>query len=169
MPLPLQTHPCTLLITVLSTKFCSVGLIDLVSYFFLFPQKYPHRIVGYDARGFSIKKNKQYGYSFKSHPYTVILTNRAIIHYKYLKLFSNIPKKVEDFVVQHKNGEDLTMNVVIGKYLREMGMSQCVGVHVKTEARALTNYSSEFFPFVLNVFDYASSIRYMHVLTIDLI
>lgn len=52
---------------------------------------------------------------------------------------------MKDFVVEHKNGEDLAMNMVIGKYLREMGRSQCVGVHIKTTIRALSNYSSELF------------------------
>ena len=44
--------------------------------------------------------------------------------------------------MEHKNGEDLAMNVVVGKYLKEMGQSQCVGVHIKTEIPALSNFSS---------------------------
>ena len=73
-----------------------------------------------------------------------MLTNVAFIHHKYLELFTHtVPKSIIDYIVETQNGEDITMNVVIGKYLTELGHPMCVGIHVKSGLKDIGNLSSE--------------------------
>lgn len=73
-----------------------------------------------------------------------MMTNVAFIHHKYLELFTNtVPDVVKDYIIQTTNGEDITMNVVIGKYLTELGYPQCVAVYVEdTGLKEIGNLSS---------------------------
>ena len=74
-----------------------------------------------------------------------MLTNVAFIHHKYLELFTHtVPKIIMDYIVETQNGEDLTMNVVVGKYLTELGHPMCIAVYVKSDGKKdFGNLSSE--------------------------
>ena len=77
--------------------------------------------------------------------YSMIMTNVAFMHHKYLELFTHtVPKRIIDYIVETQNGEDITMNVVIGKYLTELGHPMCVGILVKSGKTDIGNLSSEF-------------------------
>ncbi len=74
----------------------------------------------------------------------MIMTNVAFIHRFYLNLFgSTLPKEIVDFIIETTNGEDLAMNVVIGKYLADQGLPQPVGIRMATKKIDLGNLSSE--------------------------
>ena len=74
----------------------------------------------------------------------MIMTNVAFMHHKYLELFTHtVPKRIIDYIVETQNGEDITMNVVIGKYLTELGHPMCVGVYVTSGKKDIGNLSSE--------------------------
>lgn len=78
----------------------------------------------------------------------MIMTNVAFIHHFYLDLFtSTIPKKVEDFIIENTNGEDIAMNVLIGKYLTEVGHPQPVGIKMNSKKLDIGNLSSMFVDF----------------------
>ena len=74
----------------------------------------------------------------------MIMTNVAFIHRFYLNLFcSTLPKEILDFIIDTTNGEDLAMNVIIGKYLAEQGLPQPVGIRMTSKTVELGNLSSE--------------------------
>ena len=106
-------------------------------------QKYPYLLVGYSPRSYK-EISGEYKYS-KGKFNTIMLTNVAFIHHKYLELFTHtVPKIIMDYIVETKNGEDLTMNVVIGKYLTELGHPMCIAVYVKSDGKKdFGNLSSE--------------------------
>ena len=71
------------------------------------------------------------------------MTNVAFIHHMYLELFTTtVPKKIKDYIVETTNGEDITMNVVVGKYLTEMGHPQSVGIAMTSNKKEIGNLSS---------------------------
>ena len=73
------------------------------------------------------------------------MTNVAFTHHKYLELFTHtVPKSIIDYIIKTKNGEDLTMNVVIGKYLTELGHPMCVGIHVTFGYKEVRHLASKF-------------------------
>ena len=73
------------------------------------------------------------------------MTNVAFLHHKYLELFTHtVPKPIIDYIIRTQNGEDLTMNVVIGKYLTELGHPMCVGIHVTFGYKEVRHLSSKF-------------------------
>ena len=61
----------------------------------------------------------------------MILTGVTLIHRYYLELFtSTIPKEITDYILETTNCEDIAMNVMIGKYLAEIGLPQPVGIRI---------------------------------------
>ena len=102
-------------------------------------------LVGYTARDYR-KRGDRYNYlviNGANTPYTMIMTNVAFMHRFYLELFTKtVPKEVIDYIVRTTNGEDITMNVVIGKYLTEMGLAQPVGVRLRSKKLDIGNLSS---------------------------
>ena len=89
-------------------------------------------------------KSGEYKYAYDVKHYSMIMTNVAFLHHKYLELFTNtVPKSIIDYIVETQNGEDITMNVVIGKYLTELGHPMCVGVYVTSGKKDIGNLSSE--------------------------
>ncbi len=78
--------------------------------------------------------------------YTMILTGNAMIHRFYLEMFSTtLPKEVVDFIIEEKNCEDISMNVMIGKFLADSGHPQRVGICMASGAKNLGNLSSKSF------------------------
>ena len=76
--------------------------------------------------------------------YTMMMTNVAFIHRKYLELFTNtVPKLVRDYIQKTTNGEDITMNVIVGKYLADHGHPHCVAVFVTEGLKEIGNLSSK--------------------------
>ena len=99
---------------------------------FLFCQKHPHLLVGYTPRTY-FKRYNQYKYHYDMYhgKYTMMMTNVAFIHRRYLQLFTDtVPKEMIDFIIRSTNGEDITMNVVVGKFLTSIGRPQCVAMYV---------------------------------------
>ena len=89
-------------------------------------------------------KSGEYKYDYDVKHYSMIMTNVAFLHRKYLELFTNtVPKSIIDYIVETQNGEDITMNVMIGKYLTELGHPMCVGVYVTSGKKDIGNLSSE--------------------------
>ena len=61
----------------------------------------------------------------------MILTGAAFIHRCYLSMyFTNLDPKILDYVHEHANGEDITMNAVVADYLATRLEPQCSGIHI---------------------------------------
>ncbi len=67
-----------------------------------------------------------------------------MIHRFYLEMYSRmLPKAIVDFIIENKNCEDISMNVMIGKYLAESGHPQPVGILIASGAKDFGNLSSK--------------------------
>ncbi len=102
--------------------------------------------MGYTPRAY-FNKNGRYKYHYNPYKgtYTMMMTNVAFIHHKYLELFTDtVPQSIMEFIIQTTNGEDITMNTVVGKYLTDLGRPQCVALYVDeaTGLREIGNLSS---------------------------
>ena len=66
--------------------------------------------------------------------YSMILTSTAIIHKAYLKMFfdSNVlPKGMIDYIDKIKNCEDIALNIMVAKFLDDLGKTQAAALALK--------------------------------------
>ena len=67
--------------------------------------------------------------------YSMVLTNVAIFHVKYLDMYQkNLPKELKDFVDKQINCEDISMNVIVATHLSKLNNQLiCPAVYVSFE------------------------------------
>ena len=71
----------------------------------------------------------------------MILTGNAMIHRFYLDNDSS--QRNGRFHYRKKNCEDISMNVMIGKYLADSGHPQPVGICMASGAKGIGNFSMQ--------------------------
>lgn len=72
------------------------------------------------------------------------MLNSCFIHKAYLEMYFDpnmLPHKALEYVEQRKNCEDILMSVMVTKFLKDTGRSQCGVLAVKTEW--ITNLEDE--------------------------
>ena len=66
--------------------------------------------------------------------YSMILTSTAIVHKAYLKMFFDdnvLPKGMIDYIDKRKNCEDIALNVMVAKFLDDLGKTQAAALALK--------------------------------------
>ena len=64
----------------------------------------------------------------------MILTSTAILHKAYLEMFfddSILPKGMIEYIDERKNYEDIGINVMVAKFLQDLGHDQAAALAVK--------------------------------------
>ena len=66
--------------------------------------------------------------------YSMILTSTVIIHKAYLKMFFDgnvLPKGIIDYIDKIKNCEDIALNIMVAKFLDDLGKTQPAALALK--------------------------------------
>ena len=102
-------------------------------------QNFRHRIIGFEHRTHVTLGNGSLSYDMTiySRPrinYSMILTSTSILHKAYLEMFFDdniLPKGMIDYIDQRKNCEDIGINVMVTKFLQDLGHSHSAALAVK--------------------------------------
>ena len=108
-------------------------------------QNFRHRIVGFEHRTHIQLGNGSLWYDLmdfsKSRTnYSMILTSTAIMHKTYLEMFFDhtiLPHGMIDYIEKRKNCEDIAINIMVAKFLKDThhGYASALAVKPKREVR----------------------------------